>query len=79
MHEPPLFKLFKDRGYAIAELNNVLYRRLEPTHEPPLPNKNFEIRRSPAEESDLTGAIVENAFFPDGAPESFRGLMALLY
>src|ERR1700741_3817450 len=29
MHEPAVFELFKERGYAIAELNNVLYRKLE--------------------------------------------------
>ena len=52
---------------------------IEDIDEPPLPGTNFEIRRSPAEESDLTGAIVESAFFPDGAPEAFRGLMAPLY
>jgi len=79
LHDPQLFELFKDRGYAIAELNNVLYRKLDDLHEPSLPGTNVEIRRSPAEESDLTGAIVENAFFPDGAPEAFRGLIAPLY
>ena len=79
LHDPQVFELFKDRGYAFTELNNVLYRKLEDTHEPSLPGTNFEIRRSPAEESDLTGAIVESAFFPDGAPEAFRGLMAPLY
>jgi GNAT superfamily N-acetyltransferase len=78
LHDPPVFEMFKGRGYAIAELNNVLYRKLEDVHEPSLPG-NVEIRRSPAEESDLTGAIVEGAFFPQGAPESFRGLMAPLY
>ena len=38
--------------------------------------------RNPAvscEEAELTGSIVEGAFFPDGAPEAFRGLMAPLY
>jgi len=79
LHDPPVFELFKERGYAIAELNNVLCRKLEDIDEPSLPGTKFEIRRSPAEESDLTGAIVESAFFPDGAPEAFRGLMAPLY
>ena len=79
LHDPQVFELFKDRGYAIAELNNVLYRKLDDLHEPSLPGRNVEIRRSPAEESDLTGAIVENAFFPDGAPEAFRGLITPLY
>ena len=26
LHEPAVFEMFKERGYAIAELNNVLYR-----------------------------------------------------
>jgi len=78
LHDPTVFELFKDRGFAIAELNNVLYRKLDDMQQPSLPS-NFEIRRSPAEESDLTGAIVEGAFFPDGPPEAFRGLMAPLY
>lgn len=78
MHEPAIFELFKERGYAIAELNNVLYRKLDTKDEFP-PPRACEIRRSPAEESDVTGAIVETAFFPDGAPEAFRGLIAPLY
>lgn len=79
LHDPQVFEMFKDRGYAIAELNNVLYRRLEDLYGPSLPSTNFEIRQSPAEEADLTGSIVEAAFFPDGAPEAFRGLIAPLY
>ena len=31
------------------------------------------------DEADTAGAIVENAFFPDGAPEAFRGLIAPFY
>lgn len=79
LHDPPLLELFKDRGYAITELNNVLYRKLDETQPPPRPPANVEIRRSTAEESGLTGEIVERAFFPDGAPEAFRGLIAPLY
>jgi GNAT superfamily N-acetyltransferase len=89
LHGPEIFEMFKERGYAIAELNNVLYRKLEVGKlevgeedaweaVPPVP-RGFEIHRSFAEESDVTGAIVESAFFPDGAPEAFRGLMAPLY
>jgi GNAT superfamily N-acetyltransferase len=79
LHEPAVFELFKERGYTIAELNNVLYRKLEPEEEfPPAPDHCI-IRRSPPEEAEITGAIVETAFFPDGAPEGFRGLIAPLY
>jgi len=87
MHEPAVFELFKERGYAIAELNNVLYRKLEGDSElrgkydeklPPL-QPGCEIRRSLPEEADAAGAIVESAFFPDGAPEAFGGLIAPFY
>jgi len=79
MHGPEVFEMFKERGYAIAELNNVLYRKLDPKEEFPDPPSDCEIRRSPPEESEITGAIVEGAFFPDGAPEAFRGLIAPFY
>lgn len=78
LHEPAVFEMFKERGYAIAELNNVLYRKLELREEFPSP-AGCEIRRSHPEEADLTGKIVESAFFPDGAPEAFQGLIAPLY
>jgi len=79
MHGPEVFEMFKERGYAIAELNNVLYRRLDPEEQFPPPPAHCEIRRSPAEEAEVTGSIVESAFFPDGAPEAFRGLITPLY
>lgn len=79
MHRAEVFEMFKERGYAIAELNNVLYRKLLPAEEFRSPVQNCEIRRSPMEESEITGAIVEQAFFPDGAPEPFRGLITPLY
>ncbi len=79
MHSPEVFELFKERGYSIAELNNVLYRKLESREEFPPPPAHGEIRRSPREEAEVTGAIVEGAFFPDGAPEAFRGLITPLY
>ena len=79
LHVPEVFEMFKERGYAIAELNNVLYRKLEPHEKYPDPPDHCEIRPSLDGESDLTGSIVESAFFPDGAPEAFRGLIAPLY
>ena len=79
MHRPEVFELFKARGYAIAELNNVLYRKLDAEEKfPPLP-PGCEIRRSLPEEGDRAGAIVEGAFFPDGAPEAYQGLVAPFY
>jgi GNAT superfamily N-acetyltransferase len=79
LHLPEVFEMFKERGYAIAELNNVLYRKLDPEETFPAPPAHCEIRRSPAEEAEVAGAIVESAFFPDGAPEAFRGLITPLY
>jgi len=33
LHDPAVLAMFKQRGYGIAELNNVLYRRLDPAEE----------------------------------------------
>jgi GNAT superfamily N-acetyltransferase len=79
LHRPEIFEMFKERGYSIAELNNVLYRKLDPCEEFSALPAHCEIRRSPAEEAEVAGAIVESAFFPDGAPEAFGGLISPLY
>lgn len=79
MHPPKVFEAFKERGYAIAELNNVLYRKLKVGEAFPPAPAGCEIRRSLPEEASLAGSIVEGAFFPEGAPEAFRGLIAPFY
>jgi len=79
LHEAAVFEMFKERGYAVAELNNVLYRKLDRAETFPPAPVGCEIRRSPIEEAEATGAIVESAFFPEGAPEAFRGLITPLY
>jgi ribosomal protein S18 acetylase RimI-like enzyme len=79
MHEPAVFELFKERGYAIAELNNVLFRKLDAQEKFPPPPAGCEIRPSRLEEAETAGGIVESAFFPDGAPEAYRGLVAPFY
>lgn len=79
LHDAAIFEMFKERGYRIAELNNVLYRKLEAEEIFPPSPAGCEIRRSRPEEADASGAIVESAFFPDGAPEAFRGLIAPFY
>jgi ribosomal protein S18 acetylase RimI-like enzyme len=79
MHDAAVFEMFKERGYGIAELNNVLYRKLEADENFPPAPAGYEIRRSRLEEADAAGAIVESAFFPDGAPDAFRGLIAPFY
>ena len=79
LHDPSVFEMFKERRYAIAELNNVLYRKLDTAERFPPPPPGCEIRRSLTEEANAAGAIVEGAFFPDGAPEAFQGLIAPFY
>jgi ribosomal protein S18 acetylase RimI-like enzyme len=79
LHEPAVFEMFKERGYAITELNNVLYRKLDPKEEFPPATAGCEIRRSTPDEAEIAGVIVESAFFPEGAPEAFRGLVAPFY
>jgi ribosomal protein S18 acetylase RimI-like enzyme len=78
LHDPSVFELFKERGYGIAELNNVLYRRLDPKEkfEPPA---GCELARGRSEDAEACSTIVERAFFPDGAPEAFTGLLTPLY
>jgi hypothetical protein len=79
LHDEAVFEMVKARGYGIAELNNVLYRKLDPKEEFPAAPAGCEIRRSQPEEAEELSAIVERAFFPEGAPEAYRGLLAPIY
>ncbi|HEY6766350.1 MAG TPA: GNAT family N-acetyltransferase [Candidatus Sulfotelmatobacter sp.] len=79
LHDAELFEMLKERGYAIAELNNVLYRPLTPGEEFPASPSGCEIRRSTADEAEAASAIVERAFFPEGAPKEYAGLLTPLY
>src|ERR1700674_892336 len=79
LHDAAVFEMFKERGYGIAELNNVLYRRLDPGEKFPSAPAGCEIRRGQPEEARELGGIVERAFFPDGAPDAFKDLLTPLY
>ena len=79
LHDAAVFEMFKERGYRIAELNNVLYRKLDTEERFPAPLASCEIRRGRPEEAQELGGIVERAFFPDGAPEAFKDLLTPLY
>jgi ribosomal protein S18 acetylase RimI-like enzyme len=79
LHDPAVFEMCKQRGYSIVELNNVLYRPLDGNEKFPGTPVNCSIRRGRPEEARELGAIVERAFFPDGAPEPFRDLLTPLY
>lgn len=78
MHDPAVFEMCKLREYGIAELNNVLFRRLE-VERIPGPPAGCEVRISSVKEASIAGAVVETAFFPGGAPEAYQGLIAPLY
>ena len=45
LHEAAVFEMFKERGYGIAELNNVLYRRLDRDEKFAAAPAGCEIRR----------------------------------
>jgi GNAT superfamily N-acetyltransferase len=80
LHDPGVFEMCRTRGYRIAELNNVLYRRLDVRDDrSPAPPLGVTIRPGRPEEARALGVIVENAFFPDGAPEPFQDLLTPLY
>jgi GNAT superfamily N-acetyltransferase len=79
LHDTAVFEMCKERGYRIAELNNVLYRRLDPKEKFPDPPEGCAIRRGRVEEARELGAIVERAFFPEGTPEAYKDLLTPLY
>lgn len=79
LHEPAVFAMCKQRGYGIAELNNVLYRPLSRNENFPDPPAGCTIRCGRPEEARELGFIVERAFFPEGAPDAFKDLLTPLY
>src|ERR1700752_2971495 len=60
LHDPPVFEMFRQRDYRIAELNNVLYRRLDPNESFSPPPAGCEVRRALPEEADAASAVVEH-------------------
>jgi GNAT superfamily N-acetyltransferase len=76
--DPPLFEMLKQRSYGMAELNNVLFRRLD-DDEPAAP-VGATIRQGHAEEAEAFSGIVVRSFFPNGdAPEGFAEMIAPIY
>ncbi len=65
---------------TIAELNNVLARKLDPTETfPPVP-PGFTIRPGKSEEALAFSTIVRQSFFPDGGePAGFDEMLAPLF
>ena len=70
----------KARGYGIFELNNVLYRQLEPGGPTVRVPAGVRIRPGKPEEAGQFSDIVSRSFFEKGdAPEGFADMLAPLF
>jgi len=79
LSDPSLLELAKQRGYGIAELNNVLVRKLDPS-ERFSARTGFTIRTGKPEEAPAFSSIVRRSFFPDGGePEGFDEMISPMF
>ena len=79
LSDPSLLELTKQRGYGIAELNNVLVRKLEPTERFPA-RTEFTIRASTPDEALAFSSILRRSFFPEGGePEGFDEMFSPMF
>jgi ribosomal protein S18 acetylase RimI-like enzyme len=79
LHEPAVFEMFKQRGYAIAELNNVLWRPLTRVDKPHFP-EGIGIRRGRPEEASEFASILARCFQEYlNPPQGFERMLAPLY
>lgn len=78
--EAGLMEMLKTRGYSLAELNNVLYRRLNGEEgSDPVP-AGSTVRMGRAEEAEMFSGIVERSFFPNGdSPADFNAVFTPLF
>jgi GNAT superfamily N-acetyltransferase len=78
--DPGLLEMVKHRGYRLAELNNVLYRRLEAEELSGRAPQGSTIRAGRPEESELFAGILKRSFFPQGdAPADFDATFTPLF
>lgn len=79
--DPSLFEMLKQRNYRMAELNNVLFRRIdEDKEESVAAPAGTTIRQGHAEEANAFSDIVVRSFFPNNdAPEGFAEMIAPIY
>lgn len=82
--DPSLLELAKQRGYGIAELNNVLARRL--LREDPRrsqshsPSAEFNVRPMRPEEAPTFSSVLRQSFFPDGGePPGFDAMLLPMF
>lgn len=75
-----LLEIARMRGYTIAELNQVLLRKLDPSEEFPPPPDGLNIRPSRPEEALAFSSIVRRSFFPEGGePEGFDNMLLPMF
>jgi len=75
-----LLEIARKRGYGVAELNNVLVRKLDPAETFPPGPAGFSIRPGKPEEALAFSAIVRQSFFPDGGePAGFDEMLAPMF
>ena len=75
-----LLEIARKRGYTIAELNNVLARKLDPKESFPPSPEGFTIRAGRPEEALAFSAILRESFFPDGGePSGFDEMLAPMF
>lgn len=80
LHEPAVFEMFKQRGYAIAELNNVLWRPLAALENMPPAPQGIKIRPGRAEQAGEFASILARCFQEyRNPPEGFEEMLAPLY
>jgi len=73
-----LLEIARKRGYTIAELNNVLARKIDPGEKfPPLPGR---IRPSAPDEAPAFSSILRRCFFSEGGePEGFDNMLLPMF
>jgi GNAT superfamily N-acetyltransferase len=79
LSDPSLLELTKERGYGIAELNNVLVRKLDPTEKFSV-RSEFAIRAGKPDEALAFSSILRQSFFPDGGePDGFDEMLSPMF
>jgi ribosomal protein S18 acetylase RimI-like enzyme len=80
LHEPAVFEMFKDRGYTVTELNNVLWRPLQELEAMPEVPSGIRIRNAHASEASTLAGILARCFHEQvDPPEGFEQMLAPLY
>ena len=79
LSDPSLLELANQRGYGIEELNNVLFRKLDPAESFPL-RSGYTIRAGKPDEAAAFSNIVRRSFFPHGGePEGFDEMLSPMF